>query len=305
MKFISKNIMKLPVDDFINRHMSSNKDFYRIGDYISYNINSMNKEDLIRITIYTLGFNDEVEEKCFNQIKKMDAVPELIEYVCKKGLINWTKEKRPSAIREYVVNYFVKDKEIELTNAKGNRLCETIKRIIDDTNITIYELFINKVKEQEYIFRKLVHDNKSYRENKKNILSLIKVCNGLNDDVALMLAPYMLVVSRGNNIPYMLLINNTANKSVLKYEILSTYSKEIIAYYIFKTKDYDLLDKIFVNGDNYLKYCTEIYGKYDLIKGIKRFVREDYKFRYVDSNIKDYLESSNEMPNTKTKRLNN
>ena len=304
MLFCTRNPYKLSVDEFIHFHKNI-KDNGMLTKYVTENVYSMSNEDLIKITVYCYSLSD-LEELCFNVIKKSDLVPELIEYIISESnLINGGLYRTVEEVIDGIINHFIRDNEIDI-NDLNNKLTKTIKSIIDERpNNTTYYFLIGKIKNKEYILSKLVYDEESYKKNKQDIIWLINKCKGLNNEAAILLAPHMLVVDRSQNIPYMLLIYWTINRQILKYEVLSTYNKEIIVYYIYKTKDYDLLDKIFKNGENYLNYCNEIYGEYDIIKKIKRFVREDYKFRYVDSNIKDFLESSNEMPDVHVKRQNN
>ena len=192
------------------------------------------------------------------------------------------------------------DMDIHLSYENGNNEHKTLKKLIsnsfggnDNVNIDFIINVIDHIENTEYVFDMLIRSVSDNKKLKEYISNIIYPFHDINDKTAILIAPYLL-----NKEHYRDFIDRVENLKILELYVIATKDKEIIAYYIYKSKRYDLIYDLFKNEDIYLKFCTEVFDNECVVK-IEEFMRSSGRYKFVDDKIEEYLNKFNEKPDFK------
>ena len=275
----------MTVKAFCEKYGDSNT----VRDFIDFKINSITKNDALML----LKSFDIVSFGYFQDISKEQA-EKLIRIIDDNDLL-LTCGYRGKFKGFDVIADIILDNNIVISYEDNDANNKTLKRLLSDsfggdhnTNVDFIKCVIGKIKNTEYVFDMLIRSITDKKVLCDYIEKMFYSMNKINDQTAIMLAPYLL-----NKHNYRYFIEKTINKDILNLLVIATKNKEIIAYYIYKAEKYDLICDLFKNEDIYLKYC---YGVFDegLVKSIERYLRDGGMYKFVDSNIDEYLNRSNE-----------
>ena len=196
------------------------------------------------------------------------------------------------------LNYFYGNKFV-FQEKKGDALNNAIEEAIKDSKncdeeCNIIERISNRIVNKDDFLQYAIN-NLKFSSNIRYTIRRIIRDDIIDDDHALLTAPYMLNRKEISHTTrnYMFFMHRVKNLDVIKLHVLKSKEKEIIAFYIFKNKDIDLMIKLFGSADAYLEYCIESFNE-STIKEIKEFIKNDIKFKYVDDKIEELLNSCNE-----------
>ena len=282
----SKKLAKMTAQEFHKEEMYYS---YSLKQYITSRNNALNYEDIYNIFVYYQKIENDEFDLLLHHLTRIGKNLELFRNVHNSFL--------SCEIKERIIKYFV-PQEFEVIPTKLNEEDNAYKLAIinfiyEAKDCSEYYDVINRIKNKEYVFERVINSNSSIDKKKEDLYYLMIHCNYINDEAALLIAPYVLNTLNDSD-SYKSFLNIVLNPSILKHHVLATKNKEIIAYYIVKARDYDLLKELFEDENKYLNYCTELWQGKMIMEDIKRFVREDCKYKYVDFNIQKYIDSSNE-----------
>ena len=259
--------------------MIKKTDNYILNNFVKENIDFLSEDDVLFI-LSKRYLDKEETQKCINKVK--DNRNELFK-------IAFSTNPNTQLADCLIPN------EIELKDDDRSEVNSYLLNIIDNIESNkIYEkaLLLNNimhyVSNKEYVIKRFFNKDISNKEKKEIIIEILSLFNSIDDQLASFMSPY--IIQSDSFIPFIFRLKNP--KSIKLY-VLATKDKKLIAKYIFRAKDHDLLEKIFETSNKYLAFCKEVFSEGELYY-IKKFIGQDYNFKYVDSHINDVLASTNE-----------
>ena len=288
-----KKITKMSFEDYLK----DEKHYITISDYVNAKLDVLTYKEIEEIIVrFDEIINEKLLKKLIAKVKDEDMVKAFIKHVYYSD--------KPIITKYRMISYFVLDKvHVTKTGYQKKMISDSHAAIIDlvyeGEKRSDYYPILDLIENKECVFERILATG-DVDDKKDNVSNVLLNCKDINDQAALLIAPYVLNQNWiDDQCSYEILLKKVINPTILKHHVLATHDKEIIAYYIFKTRDYELLIKLFENEDKYLDYCSEIWGSSTLMNSIRTFVREDCKYKFVDANIEDYIKSSNEIVDIK------
>ena len=251
--------------------------------FFDENVDNFTKVDALVFLEYfiTSNHNKEMAKKLVEIIDNNDALLKS----CYDGKLS------PGGFN--CISDFIFDSKVIIFNTEVNKENTTLNKLLhcsfnDENNINMdfIRSIINIIKNTEYVFEMLISTVSDIEKRRGYIRSLVFQMDKINNQTAIMCAPYLL-----NKDYYWDFINRVENKECIELYVIATKNKEIIAYYIYKSGRYDLIYELFKDEETYINICSEVFNQ-NVIFNIKRSLRDGY--RYVDENIEEYLNKSNE-----------
>ena len=277
------NYKRVSVEKFCNEygHM-----VWEVVEFIDERIDTFSDDDAFYL-LENADLNDKYTIKLANIIENKDR------------LLKFAFETENKIIIDCILDY-----DIEISYTDSNNKYKLLKQLISNSFCFIDIVLVPKLipimshlKNPEYIYDILLRSVSSVDQIIYDIALLTyDQPYKINDNTAILIAPYLLNKKTFGQTPkknYHILIDNLENTNSIKLYVLASRDKEIIAYYIYKNNDLDLIYKLFKNEDLYINFCKEVFT-IDILKEISEFLRNNGRYKFVDDNIDNYLKGSNE-----------
>lgn len=284
-----KCIRNKDVSSFVKYFCTDQK---KIAEFLSETKNDLSETEMELIIDVLSKFNN-IDSNIINEFETIDEsqrnkiINILIRLKEYKVILNFSSS----------INWIFKNNSLNSNNHMQDNYLEKLLELIlkSDKDFLIYG-FATK------------NDNKLTTEQKTRLVDAIIRTKGLGYEIYfacdignlkredwLKLSKSIITLARSFNnygqIMYYFAHLNLKEIKLLKDMVIETKDKLVIICYIYYAKDFELLNEVFGNIDDYKEYCEKT-NKIDFnVNDLNDFYL-DAKFGYVDDNINNYAEKN-------------